>query len=213
MPNWPTWTKDEEIVLVFFLSCGICKRGVRELIAYKCNTTRRDEQDMKHHVFQLHNDSKNDTWGGFGPLLVPRAEAPKSHAAIPDVWTIDWKDSWEEKNVDDWLISKTCRNHHLDELTVIEKEEEDMMCEVILDDALLLQLANEAFQEQEPDEIDWDWVERRQRDLVDRHLRDYDGDYDSDDNAEEDGDDNGNENGEALQPDQNDVAGREQARA
>ena len=140
MPNWPTWTKDEEIVLVFFLSCGIRKRAVRELIAYKCNTTRRDEQDMKHHVFQLHNESRRDSWEGSGRLLVSKEEAPRSRAAVPDVWTIDWKDSWKEKNVDDWLISKTCRNHHLDELTAIGKEEEDMICEVILDNPLILEL-------------------------------------------------------------------------
>ena len=185
MPNWPTWTKDEEIVLVFFLSCGIQKRAVRELIAYKCNTARRDEQDMKHHVFQLHNESKNDSWNGSGPLLVSRAEAPRSHAAVPDVWAIDWKDSWKEKNVDDWLIRKTCRNHHLDDLTVIGREEEDIICEVGLDDALIAKLANKVFQEQEPDEIDWNWVEYRQGELVDRHLRDYDGNYDSDDDNSE----------------------------
>ena len=170
MPNWPAWTKDEEIVLVFFLSCGICKRGVRKLIAYKCNTARRDERDMKHHVFQLHNESKSDSWNGSGPLLVPRIEAPRSHAAIPDVWPIDWKDSWKEQNVDDWLIRKTCRNYHLDELTAIGREEEDIICEVGLDDALITNLANRVFQEQEPDEFDLDWMEHRQRALVGRHL-------------------------------------------
>ena len=171
MPNWPTWAKDEEIVLIFFLSCGIRKRAVRKLIAYKCNTTRRDEQDMKHHVFQLHNDSKYDSWNGFGPLLVPRAEAPRSHATVPDVWAIDWKDSWKEKNVDDWLISKTSRNYHLNELTVIGMEEEERIYEVSLNDALITELVNEIFQEQEPDEIDWEWVEHRQKELVKKHRR------------------------------------------
>ena len=170
MPNWPTWTKDEEIVLVFFLSCGICKRGVRELIAYKCNTTRRDEQDMTHHVFQLHNDSIRDSWDGSGHLLAPKEEAPKSHATIPDVWTIDWRESWREHCVDDWLIKKASRTDHLHNLTAFGRKEEDLVCQVSPHDALIPELANEVLQHQEGDEIDWDWLELRQRDLVERHC-------------------------------------------
>ena len=173
MPNWPTWTKDEEIVLVFFLSCGVCKRSVRELIAYKCNTTRRDEQDMKHHVFQLHNDSLRDRWDGSGRLLAPREEAPKSHAAIPDVWTIDWPESWREHRVDEWLIKKTSRGNHLNDLTIINRVEEDLICQVSPDNALVPQLANEVFQHQQGDEIGWDWMEHRQRELVERHRLVY----------------------------------------
>ena len=139
MSNWPTWTTDEEIVLVYFLSCGICKAGVRELIAYKCNKTRRVEQDIKHHVFRLHYESKSDRWNGSGPLLVPQAEAPRSHAAVPDVWSIDWKDSWKEQNVDDWLIKKASRNYHLNDLTVIGVGgvEIVLICEVSLYDICL----------------------------------------------------------------------------
>ena len=183
MPNWSTWDKDEEIVLIYFLSCGVRKPAVCKLITYKCNTTRRDEQDIKHHAFQLHYASTHDKWNGFGPLLVPQAEAPRTHAAVPDVWAIDWKDSWKEQNVDNWLIQKTCRTYHLNKLTFIDKEAEEIICEVGLGDALITTLANRVFQEHEPDEIDYHWVEHRQEVLVERHPRDYKGGYDSDDDA------------------------------
>ncbi|KAK0513696.1 hypothetical protein JMJ35_003418 [Cladonia borealis] len=154
MPNWPIWTTDEEIVLVFFLSCGICKAGVRELIAYKCNTTLRDEQDMKHRVFQLHDDSRRDSWNGSGRLLAPKEEAPKSYAAVPDVWTIDWPESWREHKVDDWLIKKTSTSKHLNDLTFIGEAEDKLI-----------------HQKQKGDEIEWDYAERRQRALVEKHRR------------------------------------------
>ncbi len=102
-----------------------------------------------------------------------KAEAPRSHAAVPDVWAIDWKDSWKEKNVDNWLIKKTSRTHRLRELTFVGMKEEDLICEVSLNDAFIPGIANEIFQEQEPDEIDWDWVEHRWSELVDKHRRDY----------------------------------------
>lgn len=174
MSNWPTWTEDEEIVLVFFLSCGICKRGVRDLIAYKCKKTQRDEQDMTHHVFQLHNDSRCDGWEGSGRLLAPKEEAPKSHKAIPDVWTIDWKDSWIEHHVDDWLIKKTSRSDHLEVLMFFDWIEEELVCQVSLNDALIPKLANEVFQYMKGDEIDWDGMQCRQRELVERNRRKYD---------------------------------------
>ena len=44
-----------------------------------------------------------------------------------------------------------------------------------LDDALILELANKVLQEQFLDEVDWDWVEHRQRELVRRHISNYDG--------------------------------------
>ena len=177
MSNGPGWTPDEEIVLVWFLSCGIKQSAVSKLIAYKCGTAQRDEQDMERHVLQLHNDSERDTCNGFGPLLVPMPEAPRSHASVPDAWAIDWKDSWKENNVDDWLIRKTWRNDYLNALTIIGGNEEGLIYQVNLDDALIPKLANEVLQEQSPDEIDWDWVEHRQRELVRRHLFDYDGNF------------------------------------
>ena len=143
MSNWPTWTSDEEIVLVWYLSCGVKKSAVRKLIAYKCGTAQRDEQDMKLHVFQLHNDSIRDRWHGVGPLLVPMRQAPTSRARVPDVWTVDWKDCWKENKVDDWLIRKTRRNYHLDALTAIGRHSEEIICQVSLDDALISELANE----------------------------------------------------------------------
>lgn len=170
MSNWFSWTPEEEIVLVWFLSCGIKLSAVRKLIAYKCGTAQHDEQAMKFHVFQLHNNSERDTRNGFGPLLVPMPE---------DAWAIDWKDSWKENNVDDWLIRKTWRNDYLNALTIIAGNEEDLIYPVSLDDALIPELANEVLQEQSPDEIDWDWVEHRQRELVRRHLSDYDGNFDN----------------------------------
>ena len=107
MSYWAGWTPDEEIVLVWFLSCGIKKSAVSKLIAHKCGTAQHDEQDMTHHSFELHKDSKRDTWEGFGPLLAPKSKGPTPHARVPDAWAIDWKDSWREYNVDDWLIQKT----------------------------------------------------------------------------------------------------------
>ena len=175
MSYWAGWTPDEEIVLVWFLSCGIKKSAVSKLIAHKCGTAQHDEQDMTHHAFELHKDSKRDTCEGFGPLLVPKSKAPTSHGSVPDVWAIDWKDSWREYNVDDWLIQKTWNNEHLDALTVISGKEEELISQVSLNDALIPELANKVLQEQFLDEIDWDWVEHRQRELVRKHISNYDG--------------------------------------
>ena len=136
-PNWPTWTTDEEIVLVYFLSCGICKAGVRELIAYKCNTTHRTEQDMTHHVFKLHNHSLRDSQHRSRRLLAPPEEAPQSYAAIPDEWTIDWKDSWREQHVDDWIIKKTSYSGHLNDLTSIGKVEDELIHQVSLNNTFI----------------------------------------------------------------------------
>ena len=181
MSNWPTWTgaADEEIVLVWFLSCGIKKSAVSKLIAYKCGTVQRDQQDMKNHVFKLHEDSISDTWDGVGPLLVPKRQAPTSHAEVPEVWTVDWKDCWKEDNVDKWLIRKANRVYHLDALTFIGKNEEDLIYQVSLDYTLIAELANGLLQEQLADEISWDWMEDRQRDLVRRHLQAYSGNRDN----------------------------------
>lgn len=175
MPYRPDWTPDEEIVLVWFLSCGIKMSAVSKLIAYKCGTTQHGERDMKSHVLQLDEDSQRDIWDGFGPLLVPTREVPRSRARVPDVWAIDWKDSWREYNVDDWLIQKTWKNEHLHALTFIGGNEEELISQVSLDDALIPELANEVLKEQFLDEIDWDWVEHRQRELVRRHISNYDG--------------------------------------
>ena len=45
------------------------------------------------------------------------------------------------------------------------------------DDASIPELTNEVLQGQSPDEIDWDWVEHRQRELVRRHSTAYGGNY------------------------------------
>ena len=130
MSNWPGWTPDEEIVLVWFLSCGIKKSAVSKLIAYKCGTAQRDEQDMKLHVFQLHITSSTDRRNGVGPLLVPNRQAPTSRGEVPEVWAVDWKDCWKENNVDDWLLRKTSWNYRLGALTSIGKCTEDLICQV-----------------------------------------------------------------------------------
>ena len=144
MSDWHGWTPDEEIVLVWFLSCGIKTSAVRKLIAYKCGTAQHDERDMKRHVFDLHHDSQRDTWNGFGPLLVPlRRKKPRPSARIPKIRAIDWKYNWGEYNVDDWLIQKTWRSEHLQTLTFVGENEEALIRHVSLDDALIPELANE----------------------------------------------------------------------
>ena len=177
MPNWPRWTKDEELVLVYFLSCGIRKRGVRKLISYKCNTPLRNEQDMKHHVFELHRNSRNDGYNGYGSLLSSRTQAPTSRGECAEVWAIDWKDSWKERNVDDFLTGHVFRRQDLGYLIDIGREEEELICDVSFSHVLLLlHVTDDSFQEQEADEIDWDWVGHRQELLVEKHRRRYYGD-------------------------------------
>ena len=90
---------------------------------------------------------------------------------------MDWKDCWKENNVDNWLLRKASGDHRLGALTTIGRYTEDLICQVSLDDALIPELANAVLQEQFSDEIDWDWVEHRQRELVRRHSTAYGGSH------------------------------------